>query len=62
MAVELTGSITNATSEEAAYARTNVRIDNIIANGTLTEGNTELIDIRTGTDISMQSDIILLQK
>lgn len=48
MAVELTGNITNATSEEAAYARTNARIDNIIANGTPTEGNTELIDIRTG--------------
>ena len=50
MAVELTGSITNATSEEAAYAKTNARIDNIITNGTPTEGNTELIDIRTGAD------------
>ena len=50
MAVELTGSITNATSEEAAYVKTNARIDNIIANGTPTEGNTELIDIRTGAD------------
>ena len=50
MAVGLTGSITNATSEEAAYAKTNARIDNIIANGTPTEGNTELIDIRTGAD------------
>ena len=50
MAVELTGSITNATSEEAAYAKTNARIDNIIANGTQTEGNTELIDIRTGSN------------
>ena len=50
MAVGLTGSITNATSEEAAYVKTNARIDNIIANGTQTEGNTELIDIRTGAD------------
>lgn len=50
MAVGLTGSITNATSEEAAYAKTNARIDNIITNGTPTEGNTELIDIRTGAD------------
>lgn len=50
MAVGLTGNITNATSEEAAYAKTNARIDNIIANGTQTEGNTELIDIRTGAD------------
>lgn len=50
MAVKLTGSITNATSEEAAYAKTNARIDNIIASGTPTEGNTELIDIRTGAD------------
>lgn len=50
MAVKLTGSITNATSEEAAYAKTNARIDNIIADGTQTEGNTELIDIRTGSN------------
>ena len=50
MAVELIGNITNATSEEAAYAKTNARIDNIIANGTQTEGNTELIDIRTGSN------------
>ena len=55
MAVELTGSITNATSEEAAYAKTNARIDNIIANGTQTEGNTELIDIRTGSNGSVYS-------
>lgn len=50
MAVGLTGNITNATSEEAAYAKTNARIDNIIADGTQTEGNTELIDIRTGSN------------
>ena len=50
MAVELTGSITNATSEEAAYAKTNARIDNIIAHNNDTEGNSELVDIRTGTD------------
>ena len=50
MAVELTGSITNATSEEAAYAKTNARLDNIIADGQQTQGNTELVDIRTGAD------------
>ena len=50
MAVGLTGSITNATSEEAAYVKTNARIDNIITNGTPTQGNTELIDIRTGAN------------
>ena len=36
--------IENTTSE------LNARISNIIANGTQTEGNTELIDIRTGAD------------
>ena len=51
MGIELIGSITDATSEEAAYARTNARIDNIITNGTETEGNTELIDIRTGSTV-----------
>lgn len=55
MGIELIGSITDATSEEAAYARTNARIDNIITNGTETEGNTELIDIRTGSNGSVYS-------
>lgn len=61
MAIELKGSLVNASSEEAAYARTNEkidteignlndRIDNIIVDGSSTEGNTELIDIRTGAD------------
>lgn len=44
------GKVNIARSEEAAYARTNARIDNIIAAGTAAEGNTELIDIRTGVD------------
>lgn len=55
MEIELIGSITDATSEEAAYARTNARIDDIIASGTPTEGNTELIDIRTGSNGSVYS-------
>lgn len=55
MGIELIGSITDATSEEAAYARTNARIDDIIASGTPTEGNTELIDIRTGSNGSVYS-------
>ena len=48
--IELTGEIEVGTSEEAAYARTNSRIDNIIAHNNDTEGNSELIDIRTGAD------------
>lgn len=48
--MELTGQIFKASSEEAAYARTNSRIDNIIAHNNDTEGNSELIDIRTGAD------------
>ena len=50
MADVISGEITVATSEEAAYARTNLRIDNIIAHNNDTEGNSELVDIRTGTD------------
>lgn len=50
MADVISGEITVATSEEAAYARTNLRIDNIIAHNNDTEGNSELIDIRTGND------------
>ena len=34
----------------AAENRVNTRVDNIIANSTSTEGNSELIDIRLGTD------------
>lgn len=48
--IELTGEIEIGTSEEQAYARTNSRIDNIIAHNNDTEGNSELIDIRTGAD------------
>lgn len=48
--IELTGEIEIGTSEEQAYARTNSRIDNIIAHNNDTEGNSELVDIRTGTD------------
>lgn len=48
--VNLSGEIVNATSEEAAYAKLNGRLDAIIADGQQTEGNTELIDIRTGAD------------
>lgn len=48
--IELTGEIEIGTSEEQAYVRTNSRIDNIIANNNDTEGNSELIDIRIGTD------------
>ena len=59
--VELKTVINLATSEEAAYARTNEkidseiegvnnRVDNIIVHGSSTAGNTELIDIRTGYD------------
>lgn len=59
--VELKTVINLATSEEAAYARTNEkidnaiegvnnRVDNIIAHNNDTEGNSELIDIRTGAD------------
>ena len=48
--IELTGKIEIGTSEEQAYARTNSRIDNIIAHNNDTEGNSELVDIRTGVD------------
>lgn len=50
MADVISGEITVATSENAAYARTNSRIDNIIAHNNDTEGNSELIDIRTSTN------------
>ncbi|MBQ8135020.1 MAG: SGNH/GDSL hydrolase family protein, partial [Clostridia bacterium] len=44
------GKVNIARSEEAAYAKINARIDNIIAAGTATEGNSELIDVRIGND------------
>lgn len=50
MPEEITGTITAASTENAAYARTNARINNIIAHNNDTAGNTELIDIRTGAD------------
>ena len=48
--MEIIGIINKPKSEEMAYAATNARIDNIIAHNNDTEGNTELIDIRTGAD------------
>lgn len=48
--MEIIGALTPPRSETAAYAATNSRIDNIIAHNNDTEGNTELIDIRTGAD------------
>lgn len=47
---DIVGEITTASSEEAAYAKTNARIDNIIANRSPTDGNSELVDIRIGAD------------
>ena len=43
------GNVVDKTARSSISA-VNSRIDNIIANGTPTEGNTELIDIRTGSD------------
>ena len=48
--MEIIGVITPPKSETEAYATTNARIDNIIAHNNDTEGNTELLDIRTGAD------------
>ena len=48
--MDIIGIVNEPKSEEMAYAATNVRIDNIIAHNNDTEGNTELIDIRTGAD------------
>ena len=48
--MEIIGIVNEPKSEEMAYAATNARIDNIIAHNNDTEGNTELIDIRTGAD------------
>lgn len=48
--MEIIGVVTPPKSETEAYATTNARIDNIIAHNNDTEGNSELIDIRTGSD------------
>ena len=48
--MEIIGVVTPPKSETEAYAATNSRIDNIIAHNNDTEGNSELIDIRTGAD------------
>lgn len=53
--IELTGEIEVGTSEEQAYARTNLRIDNIIALNNDTEGNSELQDIRMGANAIVYS-------
>ena len=45
--IDIVGEITTANSEEAAYAKTNARIDNIISAVTT---DTEVIDIRDGAD------------
>ena len=50
MAITINGSIVQSTPPETAYAKVNARLDSIIADGQQTEGNTELIDIRTGAD------------
>ena len=47
MANVISGEITVATSEEAAYAKTNARIDNLITAVTV---DSEVIDIRDGAD------------
>lgn len=48
--MEIIGVVTPPRSETAAYAATNSRIDNIIANRSSTDGNSELVDIRIGAD------------
>ena len=45
--IDIVGEITTANSEEAAYAKTNARIDNIISAVTT---DTEVTDIRVGAD------------
>lgn len=50
MAITINGSIVQSTPSETAYAKVNARLDSIIADGQQTQGNTELIDIRTGAD------------
>lgn len=48
--IEIIGEIETSSSEDAMFAQLNSRIDNIIAHNNDTEGNSELIDIRTGAD------------
>lgn len=48
--IEIIGEIETASSEDAMFVQLNSRIDNIIAHNNDTEGNSELIDIRTGAD------------
>lgn len=50
MDINIIGIVDKPKSEEMAYAATNARIDNIIAHNNDTEGNSELLDIRTGAD------------
>ena len=47
--------ITLNSAVNAAESRINTRVDNIIANSPQTEGNSELIDIRTGADGTVHS-------
>ena len=48
--MEIIGVLTPPKSESGAYAATNARIDSIITHNNDTEGNSELIDIRTSTN------------
>ena len=48
--MEIIGVLTPPKSENEAYAATNARIDSIITHNNDTEGNSELIDIRTSTN------------
>lgn len=48
--MDIIGNVVNPTTTEAAYAATNARLDNIIANSISTNNNTELVDIRHGAD------------
>lgn len=48
--MDIIGIVNEPNSEEMAYAATNARVDNIIAHNNDTEGNSELVDIRTGVD------------
>lgn len=48
--IEIIGEIETSSSEDAMFVQLNSRIDNIIAHNNDTEGNSELIDIRTGAD------------
>lgn len=48
--MDIIGNVVNPTTTEAAYAATNARLDNIIANSISTNNNTELVDIRHAAD------------